>query len=42
MINADNATAKDLESLGDLVRQTVKDQTGIELHWEIKRLGREG
>ncbi|MFT3995900.1 MAG: UDP-N-acetylmuramate dehydrogenase [Asticcacaulis sp.] len=40
MINADNATAADLEGLGDTVRAEVKDKLGIDLHWEIKRIGR--
>lgn len=40
MINADNATAADLEGLGDTVRAEVKDKFGIDLHWEIKRIGR--
>ncbi|WP_298324271.1 UDP-N-acetylmuramate dehydrogenase [Asticcacaulis sp.] len=40
MINADNATAADLEGLGDTVRAEVKQKFGIDLHWEIKRIGR--
>jgi len=40
MINADNATASDLESLGEAVRAEVKSHQGIELEWEIKRVGR--
>lgn len=40
MINADNATATDLENLGDTVRAEVKDRFGVDLHWEIKRIGR--
>ncbi|MFN3806192.1 UDP-N-acetylmuramate dehydrogenase [Asticcacaulis sp.] len=40
MINADNATAADLEGLGDKVRAEVKQKFGIDLHWEIKRIGR--
>lgn len=40
MINADNATAADLEGLGDTVRAEVKEKFGIDLHWEIKRIGR--
>lgn len=39
MINTDNATAADLENLGELVREKVKAHCGIELRWEIKRLG---
>lgn len=40
MINADSATAADLEGLGDTVRAEVKEKFGIDLHWEIKRIGR--
>ena len=40
MINADNATAADLESLGEAVRADVLKGQGIDLHWEIKRIGR--
>lgn len=40
MINAEDATAADLEGLGDTVRAEVKDKLGIDLHWEIKRIGR--
>ena len=38
-INTGDATAADLESLGEEVRRRVKDMTGIELRWEIRRLG---
>jgi len=40
MINHDNASSTDLETLGDTVRARVLAQSGIDLHWEIKRLGR--
>ena len=40
MINPGEATAADLEGLGDAVRADVKAKTGVELHWEIKRIGR--
>lgn len=39
LINTGNATAKDIEDLGELVRQKVKEQSGIELRWEIRRIG---
>jgi UDP-N-acetylmuramate dehydrogenase len=39
LINTGSATAKDIESLGETVRKRVKDHCGIELHWEIKRIG---
>lgn len=40
LINTGGATAADLEQLGELVRQKVKDHSGIELQWEIKRIGK--
>jgi len=39
LINTGNATAKDLEDLGDEVRRRVRDKSGIDLHWEIKIIG---
>lgn len=40
MINTGDATAADLEGLGEAVRADVLTQQGIDLHWEIKRLGK--
>lgn len=40
MINHNNATATDMENLGELVKQKVKENSGIELQWEIKRIGK--
>ena len=40
MINPGEATAADLEGLGEAVRTAVKTSTGIQLDWEIKRIGR--
>ncbi len=40
MINQGNAKASDMEELGELVRRKVKEHSGIELKWEIKRIGR--
>jgi UDP-N-acetylmuramate dehydrogenase len=40
LINTGEATAADLEGLGEQVRRDVKAATGIELDWEIKRVGR--
>lgn len=40
MINADNATAADLEGLGEAVRADVLAKLDIELNWEIKRIGK--
>ena len=42
LINANNATAADLEMLGEEVRHRVMDQAGINLEWEIRRLGQRG
>jgi len=39
MINLNHATAYDLECLGETVRARVLDHSGIDLHWEIKRIG---
>lgn len=41
MINTGGATAADLEKLGEEVRRRVKEKTGVELEWEIKRIGKE-
>ena len=40
MINTGEATAADIEGLGEVVRADVKAKTGVELEWEIKRIGR--
>jgi UDP-N-acetylmuramate dehydrogenase len=40
LLNTGAATAADLEALGEEVRRRVKESSGIELHWEIKRVGR--
>ena len=40
MINKGNATASELEMLGEQVRAKVRQKSGIDLRWEIKRLGR--
>jgi UDP-N-acetylmuramate dehydrogenase len=40
LINTGSATAADLESLGEEVRQRVYDNSGIALEWEIERTGR--
>lgn len=39
LINTGGATAADVEGLGEEVRRRVKDHSGFELHWEIKRIG---
>ena len=40
LINRGNATAADIENLGEEVRRRVKEMFGVELHWEIKRIGK--
>ena len=40
MINTGEATAADLEGLGEAVRADVKTKLRIDLHWEIKRIGK--
>lgn len=39
LINTGDATAADLEGLGEEVRKKVYDSSGITLEWEIKRIG---
>ncbi|WP_372800621.1 UDP-N-acetylmuramate dehydrogenase [Paracoccus seriniphilus] len=39
LLNADHATAADLEALGELVRRRVKESSGHELQWEVIRIG---
>jgi UDP-N-acetylmuramate dehydrogenase len=39
LINLGSASAAEIEDLGELVRARVKENSGIELEWEIKRIG---
>ena len=39
LINLGHATASDIETLGETVRERVKANSGIALEWEIKRIG---
>ena len=39
LINRGSASAADIEMLGETVRRRVKDTSGIDLEWEIKRIG---
>jgi UDP-N-acetylmuramate dehydrogenase len=39
LINTGDATAAELEALGEDVRKRVKEKSGITLEWEIKRVG---
>ncbi len=40
MINTGNATSADIEALGEEVRARVKAKCGVELQWEIQRVGK--
>jgi UDP-N-acetylmuramate dehydrogenase len=42
LINTGEATAADLEGLGEAVRADVRGRRGVQLEWEIKRIGRPG
>jgi UDP-N-acetylmuramate dehydrogenase len=39
LINLGNASAAEIETLGETVRARVKENSGVELEWEIKRIG---
>lgn len=39
LINRGNATAADIEGLGEEVRRRVREHSGVELQWEIRRIG---
>jgi len=40
LINTGDATAADIEALGELVRARVLEHSGVDLRWEIRRIGR--
>ena len=40
LINTGNATAKDIEDLGKFIIRKVKTNSGINLIWEVKRVGK--
>lgn len=40
LLNLGEATSADIEALGDEVRRRVKEKSGIELEWEIQRVGK--
>jgi UDP-N-acetylmuramate dehydrogenase len=39
LINCGDATAADIETLGETVRRRVQESSGVALEWEIKRIG---
>jgi len=42
LLNLGTATSADIEALGEEVRARVKAQSGVELQWEIQRVGEAG
>jgi UDP-N-acetylmuramate dehydrogenase len=42
LVNTGGATAADIEGLGEEVRRRVRESTGIELVWELERIGTPG
>ncbi len=40
LINTGTASSADIEALGEAVRARVKQQSGVDLEWEIQRVGR--
>jgi UDP-N-acetylmuramate dehydrogenase len=42
LINTGSATAADIETLGETVRRRVREASGIDLRWEIRRIGTAG
>ena len=39
LINLGNASSADIETLGETVRRRVKENSGVDLEWEIERIG---
>ena len=39
LVNLGGATAADIEGLGEEVRRRVREATGVELEWELERIG---
>ena len=42
LINDGTASAADLEDLGEDVRAKIREKTGIDLRWEVRRIGKRG
>ncbi|MEI8146174.1 MAG: UDP-N-acetylenolpyruvoylglucosamine reductase, partial [Alphaproteobacteria bacterium] len=40
LINTGTATSSEIEALGELVRDKVRQNSGVDLQWEIQRVGR--
>ena len=41
IINIKDSTAQQIEELGEIVKQKVFENSGIDLNWEIERVGNE-
>jgi len=41
LINLGQATAADIETLGETVRKRVRESCGVDLEWEIRRIGKQ-
>ena len=39
LVNRGNATSADIEALGEEVRRRVRETSGVDLRWEIRRIG---
>jgi UDP-N-acetylmuramate dehydrogenase len=39
LVNLGDATAKDIEALGEEIREKVWNDFGVELEWEVKKWG---
>ncbi len=39
LVNTGTATAASIEALGEMVRTRVREMSGVDLHWEIRRVG---
>ena len=39
LLNTGGATSTDIEALGEEVRRRVREKSGIDLEWEIQRVG---
>lgn len=39
LLNLGEATSAEIEALGEVVRERVKDKSGVTLEWEIQRIG---
>ena len=40
LLNLGDATSTEIEALGEEVRRRVKEKSGVELEWEIQRVGK--